>query len=128
MFHSISAIDLPPIDILEPALPDPDSFLKRQSSPTKNKRVAITTPIAKLQQKLLRKKFQRDTSYEDDLRRQELAEKRKQKQMEMLEKMKARKNQMGSEFTQADGMPSFEDCKILLMHTGVVLLNNLICF
>ncbi|KAK3098026.1 hypothetical protein FSP39_015456 [Pinctada imbricata] len=105
-----TAIGLPVVDIAEPALPDPSTFLKQTTSASKNKRITITTPIVKLNQKLQKgRKFTRDTSYEDELRRQELAEKRKQKQMEMLEKMKTRRNQMGSELGEDDDMPNFED-------------------
>ena len=51
-----------------------------------------------------------DRSYQDELRRLELAEERRKRQMEMLERIK---NRRMSEFAQQndDGSPHFEDCE-----------------
>ncbi|XP_056013650.1 uncharacterized protein LOC125675583 isoform X13 [Ostrea edulis] len=99
---------LPQVTIEEPPLPDA-SAISKTPSPTKNHRTSISMPI-KLQQKINRRKsFKRDTSYEDELRRQELLEKRRQKQMALLEKMKSRQGQVGTEVEYIDGAPSFDD-------------------
>jgi hypothetical protein len=103
---------LPQVTIDEPPLPDVTSVSKTPS-PTKNHRTSISMPI-KLQQKINRRKsFKRDTSYEDELRRQELLERRRQKQMELLEKMKSRQGQVGPDVEFIDGVPSFDDCKLI---------------
>nr|XP_022291830.1 uncharacterized protein LOC111103095 isoform X8 [Crassostrea virginica] len=98
---------LPQLNLEEPPLPDTSSLPSKSTSPVKNNRT-LASPI-KLQQRLKRKSFKRDTSYEDELRRQELLEKRRQKQMELLEKMKSRQNNVKSEVEYIDGVPSFED-------------------
>lgn len=103
------ATALPTVNIEEPPLPDPSLLTSKPTSPVKNNR-SLASPI-KLQQRLInkRKSFKRDTSYEDELRRQELLEKRRQKQMELLEKMKSRQSNMGTEVEYIDGVPSFDD-------------------
>lgn len=103
------ATALPTVNIEEPPLPDPSLLTSKPTSPVKNNR-SLASPI-KLQQRLInkRKSFKRDTSYEDELRRQELLEKRRQKQMELLEKMKSRQSNMGTEIEYIDGVPSFDD-------------------
>lgn len=51
-----------------------------------------------------------DRSYADELRRLELAEERRKKQMEMFDRLKNRKmSVLGEAFD--DGSPRFEDCK-----------------
>ncbi|XP_052709605.1 uncharacterized protein LOC128184239 isoform X10 [Crassostrea angulata] len=103
------ATALPTVNIEEPPLPDPSLLTSKPTSPVKNNR-SLASPI-KLQQRLInkRKSFKRDTSYEDELRRQELLEKRRQKQMELLEKMKSRQGNMSTEVEYIDGVPSFDD-------------------
>lgn len=111
---------LPQVTIEEPPLPDA-SAISKTPSPTKNHRTSISMPI-KLQQKINRRKsFKRDTSYEDELRRQELLEKRRQKQMALLEKMKSRQGQVGTEVEYIDGAPSFDDCKLLFTNCNEIL-------
>ena len=56
-------------------------------------------------------KPKKDTSYEDELRRQEIAEERRRRQMEMLERLKGRQMEQ-FEGQEDDGSPHFEDCKI----------------
>ncbi len=51
-----------------------------------------------------------DKSYEDELRRQELAEERRRKQQEMYDKLKSKKTTRGSS-AGSNGEPKFEDCK-----------------
>ncbi|XP_062602644.1 uncharacterized protein LOC134264356, partial [Saccostrea cucullata] len=99
---------LPHVKFEEPPLPD-TSLPSKTPSPTKNKNL-LSSPI-KLQQKLnnRRKSFKKDTSYEDELRRQEMLERRRQKQMELLEKMKSRQGQVEVDIEYIDGVPSFDD-------------------
>lgn len=120
---SAIATALPTVNIEEPPLPDPSLLTSKPSSPVKNNR-SLASPI-KLQQRLInkRKSFKRDTSYEDELRRQELLEKRRQKQMELLEKMKSRQSNMGTEIEYIDGVPSFDDCKLFLNKNKSVSLG-----
>lgn len=114
-FFTAIATALPTVNIEEPPLPDPSLLTSKPTSPVKNNR-SLASPI-KLQQRLInkRKSFKRDTSYEDELRRQELLEKRRQKQMELLEKMKSRQGNMSTEVEYIDGVPSFDDCKWSLL-------------
>ena len=109
MFAAVTSA-LPQLNLEEPPLPDTSSLPSKSTSPVKNNRT-LASPI-KLQQRLKRKSFKRDTSYEDELRRQELLEKRRQKQMELLEKMKSRQNNVKGEVEYIDGVPSFEDCEL----------------
>ena len=51
-----------------------------------------------------------DSSYDDELRRQELAEERRKRQMEMLERLKGRQMEQ-FDGQEDDGSPHFEDCE-----------------
>lgn len=57
-----------------------------------------------------KKPGQLDSSYADELRRLELAEERRKKQMEMFERLKNRKHNLLGDVDD-DGTPRFEDCK-----------------
>ena len=59
-------------------------------------------------------KPKKDTSYEDELRRQEIAEERRRRQMEMLERLKGRQMEQ-FDGQEDDGSPHFEDCKSLTL-------------
>jgi len=61
-----------------------------------------------------RKPGTHDSSYADELRRQELAEQRRKKQQEMYERLKARKSAMTDNLDDDDGSPKFEDCKFTI--------------
>lgn len=61
-----------------------------------------------------RKPGQLDSSYADELRRQELAEERRKKQMEMYERLKNRRL-TGSGDMNGDSFANFEDCKFALL-------------
>jgi len=64
-----------------------------------------------------------DSSYADELRRQELAEQRRKKQQEMYERLKARKSAMTDNLDDDDGSPKFEDCKFTTMASPFMQLN-----
>ena len=57
-----------------------------------------------------RKPGQIDSSYADELRRLELAEERRKRQMEMFDRLKNRRQTLNGDYDD-DGSPNFEDCK-----------------
>lgn len=106
-------VSRPHVCIDEPALPDP---FKEKEKKHKSRRGTLVTPIPKFPtQKLKLGRFRRDTSYEDELRKFELAEKRRQKQMEMLEKLKTKRHHHDIDVDDDDDSPNFEDCKFMIV-------------
>ena len=55
-----------------------------------------------------------DTSYQDELRRQQLAEERRRKQQEMYDKLKAKR--LNGNGPSEPHEPKFDDCKYLYCH------------
>ncbi|XP_069128099.1 uncharacterized protein [Argopecten irradians] len=102
--------EVPPLPSdIPPPLPDPDSINKSNKKTEKRGRVIQTPIVQKLEKKLKRRQFSKDTSYEDELRKQELAEQRRQKHMEMLEKARARKLQGDMDGDGDEDGPNFDD-------------------
>ncbi|XP_033741640.1 uncharacterized protein LOC117328267 isoform X10 [Pecten maximus] len=103
--------EVPPLPAdIPPPLPDLDSINKSNKKIDKRRRASIQTPIVqKLEKKLKRRQFSKDTSYEDELRKQELAEQRRQKHMEMLEKARARRLQGDMDGEGDEDGPNFDD-------------------
>ena len=103
----------PNIEIAEePPLPDPDAIRTESAKSDRHskRRTSLLTPGQLKVQKKFGKPV-RDTSYADELRREQEAERRRQKQMEMLEKMKNRKQTADGHEDDDEHGHNFEDCK-----------------
>ena len=90
---------------------NPELLEKKKEAKEKRRKAVLANLIATDNTiRKWRKPASRDTTYLDELRRLELAEERRKKQMEMYERLKSRKHSIFGYATE-DGSPSFEDCK-----------------
>lgn len=90
----------------------PELIEKQKVEKKEQRRKAVLSSLISTDNavKLWKKPVTLDKSYADELRRLELAEERRKKQMEMFERIKNNKTSMLGDGMD-DGMPRFEDCK-----------------
>ncbi|XP_060607642.1 muscle M-line assembly protein unc-89-like isoform X10 [Ruditapes philippinarum] len=105
-------VEIEPLPVLSGDL-NPELIEKEKKERKENKRKSVLASLIGSEKtiKKWRKPGHLDSSYADELRRLELAEERRKRQMEMFERLK---NRRVSNFSDAfdDGSPRFEDCKI----------------
>ena len=90
---------------------NPELIEEEKKKAKETRRQSVITGLIKAEsQKAKWRKPEIDKSYEDELRRQELAEERRKRQMEMLERIRNRKMDELA-LQEDDGSPHFEDCK-----------------
>ena len=90
---------------------NPELIEEEKKKAKETRRQSVITGLIKAEsQKAKWRKPELDKSYEDELRRQELAEERRKRQMEMLERIRNRKMDELA-LQEDDGSPHFEDCK-----------------
>ena len=85
---------------------------KKRSKETRRKSMINQLIKSETQAKKWKKPPKRDTSYDDELRRQELAEERRKRQLEMLERIRNSKMNI-REGEEDDESPHFEDCEYM---------------
>lgn len=119
--------NVPPLPVdVAPPLPDPDSVDKDEPKPIDTERRTVIQPpvIQKLEKKLKRRKVAKDTSYEDELRRQELAEVRRQRHMDLMEKARSLKQRAGDSWDGDKDGPNFEDCKLYIQQVSCCIVQS----
>ena len=100
---------------------NPELIEEEKKKAKETRRQSVITGLIKAEsQKAKWRKPELDKSYEDELRRQELAEERRKRQMEMLERIRNRKMDELA-LQEDDGSPHFEDCKYCKFSLGLLI-------